>query len=320
VTVPDVLPFAASPSRTGPAGTLDEMTSPVTTRHRRLVCRKHASAPRRSWRPRSSGSLQLLRHTHAGLSPHGCDRRAVGRVVDPETGLIYLRSRYYDPSTSQMLTRDPLVTETRSAYAYAGDDPLTGSDPSGLSAGIRGPAIAVKGCVRDPTSCEGTIGIGSAVSSLVDSIKSSLGICSIVTDPGCVSFGQQHPTILQVTSVVTAGVGFALTVAGMATANPTLLSMGLLASSISDLASWGLAIDQCNSSSASQRANCGIDLYVATMGALSLYNPFVGDNGYIFAIWARANELFNTLLATLSGLGSGSSNSGRTLNGASPCR
>jgi RHS repeat-associated protein len=56
----------------------------------------------------------------------------VGRVVDPETGLLYLVNRYYDPATGQFLTRDPLVAITGSAYGYAGDNPTNNVDPSGL--------------------------------------------------------------------------------------------------------------------------------------------------------------------------------------------
>jgi len=55
----------------------------------------------------------------------------VGPVVDPETGLQYLRARYYDPATAQFLTRDPLEAETRSVYEYVDGDPLNRIDPSG---------------------------------------------------------------------------------------------------------------------------------------------------------------------------------------------
>lgn len=53
-------------------------------------------------------------------------------VLDPETGLQYLRARYYDPGTGQFLTRDPAEALTREPYAYAGDNPLSFTDPSGL--------------------------------------------------------------------------------------------------------------------------------------------------------------------------------------------
>jgi hypothetical protein len=39
--------------------------------------------------------------------------------------------RYYDPSTDQFLSVDPLVAETGQPYAFVGDDPLNRSDPLG---------------------------------------------------------------------------------------------------------------------------------------------------------------------------------------------
>jgi RHS repeat-associated protein len=55
-----------------------------------------------------------------------------GQYKDAESGLIYLRARYYDPTTGQFLSRDPLVAITQSAYGYAADNPLDATDPSGL--------------------------------------------------------------------------------------------------------------------------------------------------------------------------------------------
>ncbi|HJQ01310.1 MAG TPA: RHS repeat-associated core domain-containing protein [Jatrophihabitans sp.] len=54
-----------------------------------------------------------------------------GEYTDAESGLGYLRDRYYDPTTAQFLTRDPVVTATRSAYAYAANNPLNVTDPTG---------------------------------------------------------------------------------------------------------------------------------------------------------------------------------------------
>jgi RHS repeat-associated protein len=53
-----------------------------------------------------------------------------GGYTDPN-GLVYLINRYYDPTTGQFLTVDPLVDETGQAYAYVGDEPVNRSDPSG---------------------------------------------------------------------------------------------------------------------------------------------------------------------------------------------
>lgn len=55
-----------------------------------------------------------------------------GQYQDAESGLYYMRARYYDPATAQFLSRDPAVAVTRSAYGYVGDNPLNSKDPSGL--------------------------------------------------------------------------------------------------------------------------------------------------------------------------------------------
>jgi hypothetical protein len=52
----------------------------------------------------------------------------------PQAGLNgTLVDRYYDPATGQFLTVDPLVGQTGQAYAYAGDDPVNETDPTGTS-------------------------------------------------------------------------------------------------------------------------------------------------------------------------------------------
>jgi RHS repeat-associated protein len=55
-----------------------------------------------------------------------------GEYVDSESGYVYLRARSYDPATGQFLTKDPLNTTTGEPYAYASNNPLNLSDPSGL--------------------------------------------------------------------------------------------------------------------------------------------------------------------------------------------
>lgn len=55
-----------------------------------------------------------------------------GQYTDTETGLIYLRARYYDPTTAQFLTIDPLLARTGQPYTYADDNPIDGTDPTGL--------------------------------------------------------------------------------------------------------------------------------------------------------------------------------------------
>jgi RHS repeat-associated protein len=48
------------------------------------------------------------------------------------TGLYYLRARYYDATTGQFLSRDPLTALTLSPYGFADGDPTNAADPTGL--------------------------------------------------------------------------------------------------------------------------------------------------------------------------------------------
>ena len=60
--------------------------------------------------------------------------RYAGEYADPDSGLIYLRARFYDPNTGQFLTRDALEDITHEPYVYAGGDPVNQIDPLGLDA------------------------------------------------------------------------------------------------------------------------------------------------------------------------------------------
>jgi RHS repeat-associated protein len=61
-----------------------------------------------------------------------------GQQTDADSGLQYLRARYYDPATGRFPSRDPLMGTTRSPgslnrYSYAWNNPTSLTDPSGLS-------------------------------------------------------------------------------------------------------------------------------------------------------------------------------------------
>ena len=56
-----------------------------------------------------------------------------GRNLDPETGLLYFRNRYYDPQLGRFITADPKgYADGPSMYAFEVDDPTNGRDPMGL--------------------------------------------------------------------------------------------------------------------------------------------------------------------------------------------
>jgi RHS repeat-associated protein len=84
-------------------------------------------------------------HTGTVTTPLGY----TGQYTDTETGLIYLRNRYYDPASAQFLTRDPDVANARSAYGYTTNNPLNYTDPSGLGA-VPGAGCQPKSCPHGP--------------------------------------------------------------------------------------------------------------------------------------------------------------------------
>ena len=56
-----------------------------------------------------------------------------GEYVDSESGNVYLRNRYYNSSTGRFITED-LAQDGLNWYVYAGNNPVSFVDPSGLSA------------------------------------------------------------------------------------------------------------------------------------------------------------------------------------------
>ncbi|MFI0719143.1 RHS repeat domain-containing protein [Streptomyces sp. NPDC021224] len=73
-----------------------------------------------------------------GTAPTGWsgDRGFVGGVKDPGTGLTHLGARDYDPVTGRFISVDPELDssdpQSLNGYAYAGNDPVSQSDPTGL--------------------------------------------------------------------------------------------------------------------------------------------------------------------------------------------
>lgn len=49
-----------------------------------------------------------------------------------QDGLVYLINRYYDPGTGQFISVDPQVAETLEPYSYAGGNPISSADPTGM--------------------------------------------------------------------------------------------------------------------------------------------------------------------------------------------
>ena len=90
-------------------------------------------------------------HTGTGDSAFGF----TGSWTDPDTHLVHLRARDYDPATGQFLSVDPAVDSTRQPYAYTGNSPLDRTDPSGLDfwSDARDLVLGAAQFVRDSAGC-----------------------------------------------------------------------------------------------------------------------------------------------------------------------
>ncbi len=77
-----------------------------------------------------------------------------GQYTDPETGLQYLRARYYDPNTQNFLTRDPLTPTTRTPYNYTNNTPTNTTDPTGLQCSTGGQDGGSGAGTVEPTAAE----------------------------------------------------------------------------------------------------------------------------------------------------------------------
>ena len=97
--------------------------SPCATRRRRarLFCRGRAT-------PQTSADVH-------GVPAPPWHRPSSGRPCTVEVGenpREVCVARWYDPGTGQFMSVDPDLAETGQPYAFAGDDPVNESDPSGL--------------------------------------------------------------------------------------------------------------------------------------------------------------------------------------------
>ena len=73
-----------------------------------------------------------------GTAPNGPGY--TGHVNDPDTGLVYMQARYYDPSVGRFISTDPVGPSVGNAFnfnrfAYANNNPIVNDDPTGRCTG-----------------------------------------------------------------------------------------------------------------------------------------------------------------------------------------
>jgi RHS repeat-associated protein len=95
-----------------------------------------------------------------------------GHVHDPETALVYMQQRYYDPVAGRFLTVDPMTTDSKTGghfnrYVYAENNPYKYTDPDGqaphivIGAVVGGMAGAI-GAMRAPDASIGKLAFATA--------------------------------------------------------------------------------------------------------------------------------------------------------------
>lgn len=87
-----------------------------------------------------------------------------GREFDPETGIDYYRTRYYDPTTGRFLSEDPVDFDGGiNFYEYVGNNPVDFIDPLGLyhvKPGVPAPSPALDKLLNCMDGCITKLGGG----------------------------------------------------------------------------------------------------------------------------------------------------------------
>jgi RHS repeat-associated protein len=105
-----------------------------------------------------------------------------GQYRDNESGLYYLRARYYDPVTGQFLSVDPAVQSTLSPYAYGAGNPLNAADPSGQDPSGQTTCDQIQGYAS--TASAGSDGYLATNYSLIVENCQELAHCDVKTSCG----------------------------------------------------------------------------------------------------------------------------------------
>ena len=95
---------------------------------------------REPWRKADTGVYtrrsQGTRLPQSASGSTGNPLRFAARELDATTGLYYVRARWYDPAQGRFISEDPIgLAGGINNYAYAANDPVNLSDPTGLCVG-----------------------------------------------------------------------------------------------------------------------------------------------------------------------------------------
>lgn len=101
-----------------------------------------------------------------------------GHMEDPDSGLIYMQARYYDPLAGRFISPDPLkpwpsLTFKFNRYVYAANNPFTYLDPSGMDDECSAACMAMRR-LSDHYSGVSSASQGGGVQSMLGSTRTGL--------------------------------------------------------------------------------------------------------------------------------------------------
>ncbi len=135
-----------------------------------------------------------------------------GHVNDPDTGLVYMQARYYDPAVGRFLSVDPVSPAPGNLfnfnrYDYTSNNPLNHTDPDGRCSDADGSCsrmVAAQGAYaaahpNEPLSPIAKAGLGamltaSGVRAAVEVVEGALILDKVLSDSPALIYGKAQVT------------------------------------------------------------------------------------------------------------------------------